>query len=205
MSGDEEVRIEELLADGTVVPIRTSSPEKSVPVKTLDLLKPTPWRPPRPLLLEWRPSPLLLEWRPSPPLLAMLDIEAASAASALDQEPASRTPPCHNAPMPMGRRTPTKRGFDEGTPSVSTKRGVDDVDDVDDTRAVSTAPRGKRMRLGGASAPEGLALPGLDDFKLEQPACRAKRRLDDADLENVSSNFGALGLRSTRKAVRTAS
>ena len=68
----------------------------------------------------------------------------------------------------------------------------------------------KRTRLGGASEPVGL--PKLDEFQLDGlapldappalPPSKGKRRLPDADVENIASNFGSLGLRPPLKAAR---
>ena len=207
--------LEEILPDGTVLPlVPAKAVLPSAPIRILDLLggyaAPSPRASPR----APPPAPppariLLLKWHPRP-ACGLSPVEVPPPPLTAGDDALQRTPPCGSADAfaPLHGRTPTGK-----------RRATDDeLDDDDAARSSSSPPppppRRKRTRLGGASEPVGL--PKLDEFLLDAlppldapaapPACKAKRRLPDADVENIASNFGSiqLGLWPPVKAARPA-
>ncbi|KAL3914482.1 MAG: hypothetical protein SGPRY_007609 [Prymnesium sp.] len=179
--------IEEILPDGSSIPILPHAEHSDSPVRIIDLR--TDSKPPSPTCKPNAASSprqgkslLLLKWQPPCyPLTSAPFLPRATPPLALEdkREDRSHSPPCREQNEPMQPRTPVKRFHEE-------------------SRQVPAIDKRKRVRL---SEPR---LAGLHDWKLEVrpalPERKAKRRLEQIDLESVEGNLRQLGLAPSKTA-----
>ncbi|KAL1511370.1 hypothetical protein AB1Y20_006172 [Prymnesium parvum] len=249
--------LEEILPDGTWVPLQPSAPATEVPIRIIDLLdlqnksrslceQPVPSEnhsPPQ------RNHTRLLKWHPPPAY------DSSAWALARMKWPLALVDKSDHLPIdeddvpPPPQRSERKRYGEWQAPGagenalkrmrsdtagmldghaglvdcelnvVAKRKWEDDAHATPDspattcgeTKELTTGTNGpKRIRLGAASEP--VHLPELDDWRLDaapmQKKCasfhsrKGKRRLEEADIENIEQNLQRLDLLSHVKVPR---